>query len=117
MNMKKKSIACALSVLFILSGSEISTSTKKSDKHSKHSSAKAQKEKKKKNRTTLGTTLGFGALGSIAAGAFGGGKWVPLGLVGGTLAGWAIGKAAEHRKNKKAHKNSYIMSAENEENE
>jgi len=60
-----------------------------------------QQQYEKKDRTVLGSALGFSALGAITAGAAGSGKWVPLGLVGGALAGWAIGKAIEHGKKKK----------------
>jgi len=61
-------------------------------------------EVEKKDRTVLGSTLGLGALGAITAGAAGSGKWVPLGLVGGAIAGWAIGKAIEHKKKNKKEK-------------
>ena len=71
----------------------------------KHREDYTQEEpEQEKDRTVLGTTLGFSALGAITAGAAGSGKFVPLGIFGGALAGWVIGKAIEHSKNKKKQK-------------
>ena len=63
----------------------------------------------KKDRTVLGSTLGFSALGAIAAGAAGSGRWTPVGFLGGALVGWGIGKAIEHNKNKKQRKNNHVV--------
>jgi len=71
----------------------------------------------KRDRTVLGSTLGFGALGAITAGAAGSAQWTPVGLVGGVLAGWAIGKAIEHSKKKKNQRNNYVVHQRNHKHE
>ena len=76
--------------------------------HRNHHDYAQEPYEEKKDRTVLGSTLGFGALGAITAGAAASGKWTPVGFIGGALAGWAIGKAIEHGRKKNQQKKNHV---------
>lgn len=89
---KNKFFTCALIAISLITPSAISAR----QQSTRNNNRTRYQESHKTNRAMLGSTLGVGALGTLIAGAAGGGKWVPLGLIGGTLAGLALGKVIDH---------------------
>ncbi len=104
MQIKKKGLkisAFLLSLAFLI---PITALARHKRRHQDNQHYVQEEPTQKKDRTVLGSTLGFSALGAITAGAAGSGKFVPVGIFGGALAGWVIGKAIKHSKNKKKQK-------------
>lgn len=110
----KKLVLFALSIAFLAPVNAMAKSHRNTDKSNTY---KQETTKKKKNRTVLGSTLGFGSVGALAAGVAGSGKWVPLGLAGGLLAGWAIGKAIEHSRKDKPFESSLVNNGSRNKNQ